>query len=132
MAGLTVACYSWLFFYNVPLPDNGMHHQGGGPVAVTTRHPSEDYPTTRMSTQSSSQLLYMVLGIVLGVMMLLLVIFMVMCAWKQRQQRRMMGAWSRLTTSLTIITGFWSGLDTFHFTCSTPELSLVGVVNDTR
>jgi two-component system sensor histidine kinase RegB len=29
MAGLTVACYSWLFFYNVPLPHNGMHHDGG-------------------------------------------------------------------------------------------------------
>lgn len=44
------------------------------------------------STQKSNEMLYMVLGIVLGVMTLLLVIFMVMCAWKQRQQRRMMAA----------------------------------------
>jgi two-component system sensor histidine kinase RegB len=29
MATLTVACYSGLFFYNVPLPHNGMHHDGG-------------------------------------------------------------------------------------------------------
>ena len=29
MAGLSVACYSALFFYNVPLPDGGMHHDGG-------------------------------------------------------------------------------------------------------
>ncbi|MGB5179203.1 MAG: ATP-binding protein [Gammaproteobacteria bacterium] len=29
MAALTVACYSTLFFYNVPLPHNGMHHDGG-------------------------------------------------------------------------------------------------------
>jgi len=29
MAGLSVACYSALFFYNVPLPDGGMHHGGG-------------------------------------------------------------------------------------------------------
>ncbi len=51
----------------------------------------ESYPGTRMSTQSSSEMLYMILGVVLGVMMLLLIIFMVMCGWKQRQQRRMMG-----------------------------------------
>ena len=43
------------------------------------------------STKSSSEMLYMILGIVLGVMMLILVTFMIMCAWKQRQQRRMMG-----------------------------------------
>jgi two-component system sensor histidine kinase RegB len=30
MAGLSVACYSALFFYNVPLPNAGMHHDGGG------------------------------------------------------------------------------------------------------
>jgi two-component system sensor histidine kinase RegB len=29
MAGLTIACYSGLFFYNVPLPHGGMHHDGG-------------------------------------------------------------------------------------------------------
>ena len=29
MATLTIACYSGLFFYNVPLPHNGMHHDGG-------------------------------------------------------------------------------------------------------
>jgi len=29
MAALTIACYSGLFFYNVPLPHNGMHHDGG-------------------------------------------------------------------------------------------------------
>lgn len=29
MATLTVACYSGLFFFNVPLPHNGMHHDGG-------------------------------------------------------------------------------------------------------
>jgi two-component system sensor histidine kinase RegB len=29
MAGLSVACYSALFFYNVPLPQGGMHHGGG-------------------------------------------------------------------------------------------------------
>jgi two-component system sensor histidine kinase RegB len=29
MAGLSVACYSALFFYNVPLQDGGMHHNGG-------------------------------------------------------------------------------------------------------
>ena len=29
MAGLSVACYSALFFYNVPLPHSGMHHDGG-------------------------------------------------------------------------------------------------------
>jgi two-component system sensor histidine kinase RegB len=29
MSVLTVACYSGLFFYNVPLPHNGMHHDGG-------------------------------------------------------------------------------------------------------
>ncbi len=29
MAGLSVACYSALFFYNVPLPHAGMHHDGG-------------------------------------------------------------------------------------------------------
>jgi two-component system sensor histidine kinase RegB len=29
MASLTIACYSGLFFYNVPLPHNGMHHDGG-------------------------------------------------------------------------------------------------------
>ena len=29
MATLTVACYSGLFFYNVPLPHDGMHHDGG-------------------------------------------------------------------------------------------------------
>lgn len=29
MAGLTVACYSALFFLNVPLPHSGMHHDGG-------------------------------------------------------------------------------------------------------
>ena len=43
-----------------------------------------------LSTQKSSEMLYMVLGIVLGVMMLLLLVFMAMCAWKQRQQRRLM------------------------------------------
>lgn len=46
-------------------------------------------------TQSSSEMLYMVLGIVLGVMVLLLLIFMLMCAWKQRQQRRMMGEYTQ-------------------------------------
>ncbi len=49
------------------------------------------YTGNRLSTQSSSEMLYMILGIVLGIMMLLLVIFMVLCGWKQRQQRRMMG-----------------------------------------
>ena len=29
MAGITVACYSALFFFNVPLPQGGMHHGGG-------------------------------------------------------------------------------------------------------
>ncbi len=29
MAALTVACYSALFYYKVPLPHNGMHHDGG-------------------------------------------------------------------------------------------------------
>ncbi len=29
MAAVTVACYSALFFYNVPLPHDGMHHDGG-------------------------------------------------------------------------------------------------------
>jgi two-component system sensor histidine kinase RegB len=29
MAGLSVACYSALFFYNVPLPHSGMHHDAG-------------------------------------------------------------------------------------------------------
>jgi two-component system sensor histidine kinase RegB len=29
MAGLSVACYSALFFYNTPLPHSGMHHDGG-------------------------------------------------------------------------------------------------------
>jgi two-component system sensor histidine kinase RegB len=29
MAGLSVACYSTLFFYNVPLPDGDMHHDAG-------------------------------------------------------------------------------------------------------
>lgn len=29
MAALTVACYSALLFYNVPLPHGGMHHDGG-------------------------------------------------------------------------------------------------------
>ena len=29
MAGLTVACYSALFFFNVQLPHSGMHHDGG-------------------------------------------------------------------------------------------------------
>ncbi len=29
MAGLSVACYSALFFYHVPLPHEGMHHDGG-------------------------------------------------------------------------------------------------------
>jgi len=29
MAGLSVACYSALFFYYVPLPHAGMHHDGG-------------------------------------------------------------------------------------------------------
>jgi two-component system sensor histidine kinase RegB len=29
MAGLSVACYSTLFFYNVPLPHSGMQHDGG-------------------------------------------------------------------------------------------------------
>jgi two-component system sensor histidine kinase RegB len=29
MASLTVACYSGLFFYNVPLPNTDMHHDGG-------------------------------------------------------------------------------------------------------
>ena len=29
MAALTVACYSGLFFFNVPLPHDGMHHDGG-------------------------------------------------------------------------------------------------------
>jgi len=29
MAGLCVACYSALFFYNVPLPQSGMHHDAG-------------------------------------------------------------------------------------------------------
>ncbi|MGD8630235.1 MAG: ATP-binding protein [Gammaproteobacteria bacterium] len=29
MAGLSVACYSALFFYNVPLPHSGMQHDGG-------------------------------------------------------------------------------------------------------
>ncbi|ELT91389.1 hypothetical protein CAPTEDRAFT_220775 [Capitella teleta] len=54
--------------------------------------PESAYPTTRLSTQNSSQLLYLVLGLVLGVMMLLLVVFMLMCAWKQRQQRRLLAA----------------------------------------
>lgn len=65
----------------------GMHGQG------STELPPTAYPPPRLSTGSSSRLLYMVLGIVLGVMMLILVIVMVMCAWKQRQQRRMMGRW---------------------------------------
>ncbi|XP_074652917.1 cell adhesion molecule-related/down-regulated by oncogenes-like [Tubulanus polymorphus] len=55
-----------------------------------TKDTDDDFVERKLSTQSSSTLLYMVLGIVLGVMMLLLVIFMVMCGWKQRQQRRMM------------------------------------------
>ena len=29
MAGVTVACYSALFFFNKPLPHSGMHHDGG-------------------------------------------------------------------------------------------------------
>jgi len=29
MAGVTVACYSALFFFNRPLPHDGMHHDGG-------------------------------------------------------------------------------------------------------
>lgn len=29
MAGVTVACYSALFFFNRPLPHGGMHHDGG-------------------------------------------------------------------------------------------------------
>jgi len=29
MAGVTVACYSALFFFNRPLPHSGMHHDGG-------------------------------------------------------------------------------------------------------
>jgi two-component system sensor histidine kinase RegB len=29
MAALAVACYSGLFFFNVPLPHDGMHHDGG-------------------------------------------------------------------------------------------------------
>jgi len=29
MAGVTVACYSALFFFNVQLPHSGMHHDGG-------------------------------------------------------------------------------------------------------
>ena len=56
-----------------------------------TNTQTNESPGTRLSTQSSSEMLYMILGIVLGVMMLLLIIFMVMCGWKQRQQRRMMG-----------------------------------------
>ena len=56
-----------------------------------SRNQVEQAPTNRLSTESSNQLLYIVLGIVLGIMLLLLVIFMVMCSYKQRQQRRMMG-----------------------------------------
>ena len=29
MAAMAVACYSCLFFFNVPLPHDGMHHDGG-------------------------------------------------------------------------------------------------------
>lgn len=29
MAALTIGCYSALFFFNVPLPHTGMHHDGG-------------------------------------------------------------------------------------------------------
>ncbi len=49
----------------------------------------------------------MVLGVVLGVMMLLLIIFMVMCGWKQRQQRRMMGTYRNCAGYCTA--GMYSG-----------------------
>ena len=76
----STACFNTITLFFFQTPESG------------TKNPEEDdYTGTRLSTQSSSEMLYMILGIVLGVMMLLLIIFMVMCGWKQRQQRRMMG-----------------------------------------
>lgn len=49
------------------------------------------YATNRVNTHASNELLFVVLGVVLGIMMLILCVVMVMCAFKQRQQRRLMG-----------------------------------------
>ncbi|ESP01992.1 hypothetical protein LOTGIDRAFT_230536 [Lottia gigantea] len=60
-------------------------------VEKTTSGPAQSVPIDHGNpmTSSSGQELYMILGIVLGIMLLALIVFMLMCWWKQRQQRRM-------------------------------------------
>ncbi|KAL4229419.1 hypothetical protein ACF0H5_012457 [Mactra antiquata] len=72
--------------------DKNIHQTPVSPTKKSDEVDSENNRSSRTSTQSSSEMLYMILGIVLGVMMLLLIVFMFMCWCKQRQQRRMMDA----------------------------------------
>lgn len=58
---------------------------------MTTAAVRAYYATNRINTHASNELLFIVLGVVLGVMMLVLCVVMVMCACKQRQQRRLLG-----------------------------------------
>ena len=62
-----------------------------GSLGASTTEAAVEYQWNEVNSQKTNALLYMVLGIVLGLMTLTLVVFMVLCGWKQRQQRRMMG-----------------------------------------
>lgn len=63
---------------------------------MTTAAVRAYYATNRINTHASNELLFIVLGVVLGVMMLVLCVVMVMCACKQRQQRRLLGNFDKL------------------------------------
>ena len=50
------------------------------------------YLLNRLSTQMTHELLYVTLSVVLGSSLLTLVAIMFVCAWRQRQRRRILGS----------------------------------------
>lgn len=50
------------------------------------------YLLNRMSTQMTQELLYVTLSVVLGSSLLTLIAIMFVCAWRQRQRRRILGS----------------------------------------
>ncbi|XP_030076555.1 cell adhesion molecule-related/down-regulated by oncogenes [Microcaecilia unicolor] len=60
-------------------PSSSSDRSSGGGSSAGTLH----------TTARSSDMLYLIVGCVLGVMVLILILFIVMCLWKNRQQRLM-------------------------------------------
>lgn len=75
-----------------PLDEKGFLDPTDNRQTTTTTAVRAYYSTNRINTYASNELLFIVLGVVLGVMMLVLCVVMVTCAFKQRQQRRLMAA----------------------------------------